>query len=96
MKPQPFYPPVDEARVWVIPREGIPELASMFYAQVMWGRDPHPSQVSELQLQAWESVRARWELATESMFDTLERIGHVVVSGAIAREQHARRLVCAC
>ena len=80
MKPQPFFPPVDEARVWVIPREGIPDLASALYAQVTWGREPHASQVSELQLKAWESVRARWEAATESLLDMLEDVGHVVLT----------------
>jgi hypothetical protein len=77
MKPQPFDPPVAEARVWEIPREGIPELASILYAYVTWGRDPHPSQVSEAYQKGWHSVRARWEFATTELLEMLERIGHV-------------------
>lgn len=79
MKPQPFDPPVPSASVWVIPRDAIPDIASMFYEQVMWGREPHHSQVSQTDMRAWESVRARWERATERVLARLQDVGHVVV-----------------
>lgn len=79
-KPQPFSPPVLAACVWEIPREGIPDLASSLYAMVTWGREPHPSQVSEGELGHWENVRPRWEAATESLLDMLEDVGHVVLT----------------
>ena len=89
MKPQPFDPPVPSASVWVIPREAIPEIAVMFYEQVMWGREPHSSQVSPTDMRAWESVRDRWERATERVLSTLQNVGHVVVEAEKRAEADA-------
>lgn len=77
MKPQPFHPPVREARVWCIPEGAAEELAALLYAQITWGGEPHHSQVSEAGQAAWRSVRERWVVGTQKFLETLEKVGHV-------------------
>lgn len=86
-RPQPFDPPVEAATVWAIPREGIPDLAAILYAQIMWGKEPHPSQVRESEYAGWESVRPRWEAATAALLDVLEASGHIAFSPAPQQEE---------
>lgn len=78
-RPQPFHPPVAHAPAWIVPRDGIGELAAIMYEQVRWGREPHPSQVSEAEMAEWESVRAQWEEAMLRFLGTLDEIGHLTL-----------------
>ncbi len=77
MKPQPFFPPVREARVWCVPEGAAEELAAVLYAQVTWGHEPHHSQVSDASLKAWESVKPRWVAGTQKLLELLADVGHL-------------------
>ena len=74
---QPFVPPVPAVAVWAIPREGASELASMLYAYITWGHEPHHSQVSDAEFRRFESERERWEAGTLKLLEMLERVGHI-------------------
>jgi hypothetical protein len=80
-KPQPYDPPSPAAAVWATPQspDMIGSLASYMYAQVTWGHEPHPSQVSEIDLAAWQLVRERWEQATLNLLQMLDRVGHIAL-----------------
>lgn len=80
-KSQPYEPPAPAAAVWAIPVEAdmIDSLASYFYAQVTWGREPHPSQVSAAEYEHWKGVSEVWKKATLNFLTMLDRVGHVAL-----------------
>lgn len=80
-KPQPYDPPCAAAAVWALPEDAdcIGSLASYFYAQVTWGREPHPSQVSAAQMEMWKQVRPQWEAATLNFLRMLDSVGHIAI-----------------
>lgn len=85
MKPQPFSPPVEEVRVWAVPRDAAEELCAILYAYITWGKDKHPSQVSETEYKAWDSVKERWRAGTQKLLDMLADVGHIEWAEPIKR-----------
>lgn len=77
-KPQPFSPPVRAATVWMVPKGAHEDLAAFLYADVMWGGEPHHSQVSDAQMAEWVKAAPQWVAGVDKFLGLLEKVGHIV------------------